>query len=352
MNKNFIGIDFSKEKFDVTVITADGLEEQYERKYSSFSNNSAGFSKFCRWCGKNANGIDSEQWLFCGEHTGDYSIPLADYLYSRGYGIWLANAYAVKGENVLKRRKDDRLDSAMIAEYAMRNCDKADLYEPLSDTLKDIREMYLLRAALVKERTMLLVRDKEKKRTMRECNVKNTSTGICSRLIKHLDEEMELCENTIKELVSEDEQVAESYEILTSMPGVGIINATCLIVYTNNFKKFSMNPRKIASYYGVAPFGKQSGTSVHVRPHVSPFANKKLKSLLSMAALAAIIHCPVIRQYYERLIKKGKNKNLAKNNVKNKMIHILAAMIRKKEKFNPDRLYEEECSKTEVLKVC
>ncbi|MDD4610224.1 MAG: hypothetical protein PHY71_08855, partial [Bacteroidaceae bacterium] len=28
-----------------------------------------------------------------------------------------------------------------------------------------------------------------------------------------------------------------------------------MLVYTNNFKKFGYDPRKIACYYGVAPFG-------------------------------------------------------------------------------------------------
>ena len=37
MKKIFIGIDFSKEKFDATVIKAEGVEERSERKHSKFA---------------------------------------------------------------------------------------------------------------------------------------------------------------------------------------------------------------------------------------------------------------------------------------------------------------------------
>ena len=74
-----------------------------------------------------------------------------------------------------------------------------------------------------------------------------------------------------------DEELKENYAIITSIKGVARQNATCMLVYTNNFKKFGYDPRKIACYYGVAPFGKQSGTSVNTPAHTSHFANKLIK---------------------------------------------------------------------------
>lgn len=38
--------------------------------------------------------------------------------------------------------------------------------------------------------------------------------------------------------------------------------------------------RQFACYAGVAPFGHQSGNSIHGTPHVSHLANKQIKSLL------------------------------------------------------------------------
>ena len=116
-------------------------------------------------------------------------------------------------------------------------------------------------------------------------------------------------------------------------------NAVCLMVYTDNFNRFDYNSRKIACYYGVAPFGRQSGTSVNTPPHVSPFANKLIKTLLSQAALASINFCPHLAMYYHRLIESGKKPPVALNNLKNKMLHIITAMVRKGEKYDPDHDY-------------
>ena len=46
MKKIFIGIDFSKEKFDATVIKAVGVEECAERKHEVFDNKVSGFRRF------------------------------------------------------------------------------------------------------------------------------------------------------------------------------------------------------------------------------------------------------------------------------------------------------------------
>lgn len=115
MNKIFIGIDFSKEKFDATVITAEGVDEKRDRIHDVFSNDVKGFRKFEKWCRSCASDVDLEHWLFCGEDTGGYSRPLSSWLYGRGYSVWLENALRIKGCNALKRLKDDRVDSAMIA---------------------------------------------------------------------------------------------------------------------------------------------------------------------------------------------------------------------------------------------
>ena len=64
-----------------------------------------------------------------------------------------------------------------------------------------------------------------------------------------------------------------------------------------------------------------------------------IKSLLSQAALAAIKFDMNVHIYYQRLIERGKHPLLAHNNIKNKMLHILVAMVRDRVKYNPDYVY-------------
>ena len=49
MKKIFIGIDFSKEKFDATLIKAEGVEERAERQHEVFDNKVSGFRRLLRW---------------------------------------------------------------------------------------------------------------------------------------------------------------------------------------------------------------------------------------------------------------------------------------------------------------
>ena len=48
MKKIFIGIDFSKEKFDATAIKAEGVEECAQRQHEVFDNKVSGFRRLLR----------------------------------------------------------------------------------------------------------------------------------------------------------------------------------------------------------------------------------------------------------------------------------------------------------------
>lgn len=132
MKKIFIGIDFSKEKFDVVIIMAENLEEKAPRVHEQFANDKAGYRKFLKWVKVNSHGVDMSLWLFCGENTGDYSKGLANFLYGKGCDMWLENAKCIKDSCGIRRLKSDRADAAMIAEYAMRNHDRMTLCTSLS----------------------------------------------------------------------------------------------------------------------------------------------------------------------------------------------------------------------------
>lgn len=336
MKKIFIGVDFSKEKIDVVMISADGLNETAPRVFEEFKNNKSGYNQLAKWVKKNSNSQDDAQMLFCGENTGGYSLGLCNYLYGKGLDMWLENAKSIKDASGIRRLKTDRADASMIAEYAMRNYDKAVIYKPLSKSLSDLRELFLYRQMIVRERSSLMVRRSEKKLTMEKSHVKTVISQSSRHLITEMNKEIAKIDKQIEELIHQDEELKEVYAIVTTVPGIGTQNAVCLMVYTDNFRKFSYDSRKIACYYGIAPFGKDSGTSVHTDPHVHFMANRQIKAILTQAALSATTHNPVIRDYYKRLLARGKKKQVALNNVKNKLIHIVTAMVRNHQIFNPE----------------
>lgn len=253
----------------------------------------------------------------------------------------------------MQRIKSDKADSEAIAEYAMRFQDRMVAYEPEKASLKAVRELFMYRAHLVKEKSGLIIRIKEKASTdLKAGKALKFMRSSSDMIIRRLEKEIKKCDKMMKELIMQDEDLKENYEIITSIKGIALQNAAVMLVYTNNFKRFDYNPRKLACYYGVAPFGKDSGSSVHVQPHTSPLAKGQLKALISEAVQCAIIHCKELREYYQRLLVRGKKPMIALNNVKNKLLHIITAMVRNKQKYNPNasiELAEKYTDKPQVV---
>lgn len=336
MKKIAIGIDFAKEKFDVTVKNV----ETGASVYGQYPNMPAGGRSMVKMVRKFAKGINSSEWIFCGEDTGYYSQAIARYLTEKGYFIWLQNPYSIKhSEGDIRRGKDDKADSAAIADYAHRYEDKARKWELPSKVSEELHLLLTRRDAYVRAKRVIQSGADEIPKRDKQGESVSLIKSSAKRLLREIDEEIERLESQMEKIVKEEEAIQKNYEILRSFTGIGLVNSMCFIAYTDNFKKFDLNARKIATFWGVAPFGKDSGKTVHVDPHVSQFCNHWLKAIISNAANSAIVWNPIVKQYYDRLKKKGKCEGICRNNVKNKIIQIITAMIRKKEKFDRNFIF-------------
>ena len=216
MKNLFIGIDFSKEKIDATMISAIGLVEQSARVSCEFKTTTSGYRQFLKWVEEHSNGIDVSSWLFCGENTGDYSKPLCNYLYGKGYDMWLENAKCIKDASGLRRLKTDRADSAMIAEYAMRNHDRAQYYRPLSSSLSQLRELFLYRHMIVRHKCSFLVRKEEKRQMMEKSPSRTMISNIGKHLITEFDKAIAKLDKKIKEIIEADEELLETIGVIES----------------------------------------------------------------------------------------------------------------------------------------
>lgn len=91
----------------------------------------------------------------------------------------------------------------------------------------------------------------------------------------------------------------------------------------------SLNRKEIAALAGLAPFNKDSGPR---RGRRRIFGGRAaVRSVLYMAVLSAKKHNPVIKEFYERLLKNGKPKKVAITACMRKMLVILNAMARDNE---------------------
>ena len=205
MKKIFIGIDFSKEKFDATVIKAEGVEECAQRQHEVFDNKVSGFRRLLRWVKSVADEPDTGLWLFCGENTGGYSKALCNFLYGSGYDMWLENALSIKRSSALQRVKSDKADSGIIAEYAMRNYDQMRLYKPLGRNLERLREVFLYRHNLVKLKVCITLRKGEKQLTQEKSDISRFMAMSSKHLISEFNKKIAECDKRIQQIIDEDE---------------------------------------------------------------------------------------------------------------------------------------------------
>ena len=345
MYNNFVGIDFSKKTFDATILGKDNLIGSGVHK--QFKNTINGMNMFQRWVKKEVGKDASKQVLICAENTGIYSKVVSDGLANDGYSMWLESALRIKHSLGISRGKDDKKDSRDIAEYAGRHADKYVPHHPLSIELEALKVLFSERKQLVKLKDAIKKRKGELKEAFKGNPLLKGACNENDGVVKKMEARIKEINREMQKIIKNSESLKKNYDILTSMQGIGLINAVALLVNTANFERFDYDPKKICSYWGVAPFAHTSGTSLNGKPHVSYFADKYLKALLSEAALCAKNFCPEIMAYAQGLAARGKHPSIIMNNCKNKMLHILVAMVRTGKKYGENKEEKENDDKIE-----
>lgn len=114
-------------------------------------------------------------------------------------------------------------------------------------------------------------------------------------------------------------------KVLTSMPGIAVRTAATLLVTIGDGTSFP-TAAHLASYAGLAPTTKSSGTSIHGE-HAPRGGNRQLKRAMFLSAFAAL-HDPASRTYYNRCRARGKTHTQALLRLARQRINVLFAMLR------------------------
>jgi transposase len=278
-----------------------------------------------------------ENLFFCFEHTGLYSYAIAAFLSAQKISYSMVAALEIKKSMGMVRGKNDRVDAKRIAEYAFLRKDNIKPYSLPSKKVLKLHRLISLRDRIVKQRAGYLADIKELKSTLKRMD-HQLVFKIQEQLIAILSKKILKIENEIINTIKSEEQLNKLFELITSIKGIGLILATNLLVTTNCFSRFD-NSRKYACYAGIAPFEYQSGTSLRKASKVNHMANKKMKSLLNMAAFSAIIHDPELKKYYHRRVDEGKSKMSTINIIRNKIIHRVFAVVKRETPYVSLHLY-------------
>ena len=334
--KFYVGIDVSKLTLDVFV--------RETKSHKQFKNDLDGFGLLVKWLEKQTkNHLDDV--LVCFEHTGLYSLPLAIFLEEKEIKFSMISALEIKKSLGITRGKNDYIDAKRIADFANRFSDKISQTKLPAKDVRKIQSLLALRERMVTSLSGYTVTQNETVRTMQKEDFPELFFAY-QAIISTLKEEIKKLEKTIKEIIQNNEQLKKSFELLTTVKGIGFTVATHLIVYTHNFTRFD-NWRKFACYSGIAPFDYQSGTSVRGKTQVSHVANKQVKKMLHMAAVCAVHYDTEMREYYARRQADGKSKMAIINIVRNKLVSRAFAVIKRGTPFVDIKKYAAGQNKKE-----
>lgn len=320
----------SKAYFDATVLDKNCLKSGHKK----FNNSSLGFEDFLEW----VQGLIQEgNPLFCMEHTGIYSRGLWFFLQDRGFALWVESGFQIYRGIGIAKGKNDKIDSFRIAEYALTRQFKAKVTPYYDKRMFLLHDLLTARNSLINNLKRMEVPLNEIKKYGGKTNYEAVNE-VYSQAIKGLKGSIKKAEDIINQLIKETPEWKENLELATSVTGVGKIVALWILVYTRNFSD-DFNARKFASLAGIAPFTSVSGTSVKRGTHVHKFSNKFLKGILHNTAMTAITWNPTMKEYHRKKKKEGKKGFLVMNNVKNKIVQQIFAVVRSKQKFNPNFLH-------------
>lgn len=322
MNQSYvIGIDISKSKIDCALLSFD-LSLQQEKEVV---NTDQKIKCYLISILKQLQ-IEGLELLICCENTGIYNRPLERVCLELGICLWVEHALKIKRATTDMRGKNDRRDALRIAEYAVRYQDKQVLHKASSQTINELNGLMKSRESLIKQKVALENQLREaKSHDPFEYKVLNSSYSV---VIKTFVKSIQRIETKIQLLVGKDNDIKENIELIRTIPGIGLQCAINMILFTDNFKSFAC-AKQLACYSGVVPFQNQSGTIIK-REKVSKMANKTLKKLLHLAAMAAIRTAGEMKEYYIRKVKEGKNKMSVLNAIRNKLVHRIMSVIKRK----------------------
>lgn len=325
--KWFVGTDVSKKTLDVTLF----FREQGDKSpHKQFGNDDGGYRSILGWLEK--QGANPKEALFCMEHTGAYSVGMAEFLEHAGLAYSLVSPLHMKRSLGLVRGKNDKVDSYQISRFCYLHRDEL---PPTTLPLATIRQL----KGLVNERERLVKMQTSEKIVFSElakANTDSTMKRVAAR-IAMFSADIACIEQEMEQVIGSDPSIAERYKLIRSVVGIGLVNSALFIVYTCNFQTFT-DARKYACYGGIAPFENLSGTSVRGKTRVSHLANRRIKVSLSNAARSAIQHDPELRLYYDRKAKEGKEHGVIMNAVKFKLITRVFAVVKRGTPFVKMRL--------------
>ncbi len=314
-----LGIDIADKTFTATLYE---LTSKTYHKAQSWPQSSEGFEALHLYLQEHQ--AHPDQLAIVLEATGVYSEQLSYFLAARGYRIAIEAPHKTKRAFHPLGAKTDSLDSRQLAEYAYRFLDQLPWWNPAPTLVEQIRVLLTTRDQLTQQKVA-------GSNTLHTLSYKVVRTplaeAILQQTIAHLKEQIRKIDAEIGQRLNNNSDFGPYIALLYSVPGVGLSLAAQILVLTKGFS-IPLRARSLAAHIGVCPLHRQSGSSLNAKPRSRRSGPPRLRKLLYLAAMSLRTHSPEFRQYFLRKLQEGKAKRLILNNIINRLLRILCAVIR------------------------
>ncbi len=257
--------------------------------------------------------------IVCFEATGPYEEPLADECLAKGVRAVRLDAWGARrfAESQGRIEKTDRIDCEMIRDYAASLKDeKLHFIKPRSEAQKRLKKSVSVRRNLMKARAIVYnqlehIRDRDSRRHLESS-------------IARLDREIARIEAGCDKAIADDERMKHLSDRFLKVKSVGPCLVRAVLACCPDIGDF--NSKSIAKMCGNAPIDHESCTVRHkARPRRG---RPDLKKALYMAAVSASRCNHVLREFYQRLVAKGKARKLALTAVARRIAILLNCIAR------------------------
>lgn len=300
--RTWVGVDVSKEHWDVAI---NGSSEV--NRYASDETGTQAL----------INDLSILKCVqVCLEATGSYHQPLVKALHETGIAVSIINPANVRSFARARGQlaKTDRIDALQLVQFGLMM--KPEPSEMPSENQGKLRALRTRRQQLVDAQTQ------EKNRL----GVTNDPAARASieAALEFYDQQLKSIEEQINQLLQKDPQFQRWFELLVTVPGIRETTAAALIAELPELG--SMNRRQTARLAGLAPINRDSGAMRGKRTIAGGRA--RVRKALYMPTLVATRHNPAIRDFYQQLLARGKNKMAALTACMRKLLLTLNAMIK------------------------
>lgn len=319
MTTDYLGIDVSKAKLDVTLL-------QGKQAFSAiFKNNQTGFAALQKWLKKYQS-----QPHAALEATGSYGKAVTRFLYENGFPVSVVNPMQIKAfsRSEMLRVKTDKVDSALIARFCRTH--RPRLWEPQEEALEELQ-------ALTRRLSELKGMRQQEANRLQDPSCVGLVQDSVERHLSGLEQEIAELEKLIRSHLDQNPKLKAQKDLLKSIPGIGDTTASMLLSEIGDWERYG-SARQLAAHAGLTPMIRQSGSSVRGRGAISRLGNANLRTALFFPAIVAKRVNPIVRVFCERLAQAGKPKMVVIAAAMRKLLHIVFGVLKGKEGFKPDYL--------------